>query len=237
MPEEESAPLIDRYEITFIVDEETSSEKVEKILSSLGATLEKTSDVGKKQFTHPLGKKTSGHYFAIEFTAQREKLPQIESDLKADKTLIRYLIIKTLRRPLEMPKREGTEATRKRTEKVIITKDQQDMAPESKKPAQSKEVKVDEEDKKEPEVKETPDVKAPEVPSKKDEIKPEKKTKEIPTSEAVGIPTDSSDRSVGESVGKKPTAVKKAAPAKKIEKAEKLSAAELDKKIEELVKE
>ena len=228
--------MIDRYEITFIVDEETSSEKVEKILSSLGATLEKTSDVGKKQFTHPLGKKTSGHYFAIEFVAEREKLPQIESDLKADKTLIRYLIIKTLRRPLEMPKREGTEATRKRTEKVIITRDQQDMAPESKKPAPSKEVKVDTEDKKETKDKETPKEKAPEVPSK-DEIKPEKKTKEIPTSEAVGIPTDSSDRSVGESVGKKPAATRKAAPAKKIEKAEKLSAAELDKKIEELVKE
>jgi len=222
MPEEESTPLFEKYEITFVVDEEETSEKVEKVLTSHETSVEKTSDVGKKQFTHPLGKKTSGHYFAIEFTAQREKLPQIESDLKADKTLIRYLIIKALRRPLEMPKREGTEATRKRTEKVIITKDQQDMAPESKKPAPSKEVKVDEEDEKKPEVKETQDVKAPKVPSKKDEIKPE---------------TASAETTEDKKPTKKPAATKKAAPAKKIEKAEKLSAAELDKKLEELVKE
>ncbi len=223
MSEEESTPLIDRYEITFIVDEETSSEKVEKNLSSHGAKLEKTSDVGKKQFTHPLGKKTSGHYFAIEFVAEREKLPRIELDLKADKTLIRYLIIKTLRRPLEMPKREGTEATRKRTEKVIITRDQQDMAPESKKSAPSKEVKVDTEDKKETEEKETTEVKAPEAPSKKAEIKPE---------------TASVEKADDKKPAKKPVA-KKAEPktTKQIEKAEKLSAAELDKKLEELVKE
>ena len=102
MSEEESTPLIDRYEITFIVDEETSSEKVEKNLSSHGAKLEKTSDVGKKQFTHPLGKKTSGHYFAIEFVAEREKLPRIELDLKADKTLIRYLMRHNHTSPFEM---------------------------------------------------------------------------------------------------------------------------------------
>lgn len=208
MREEESTPLFEKYEITFIVDEEGTSEKVEKVLTSNEVSVEKTTDVGKKQFTHPLGKKTSGHYFAIEFTAQRDKLPQIESDLKADKTLIRYLIIKTLRRPLEMPKREGTEATRKRTEKVIITKEQQSITLESEKPAPIKEPAEDE--------------KAPEVTSKKDEIKPETVSAEV---KDVKKPT------------KKPATTKKVAPAKKIEKAEKLSAAELDKKLEELVKE
>ncbi len=199
--------MTEQYEITFILDEGTKADKVENILKAEGAELKPTQDLGVKQFVYPIKKKTAGNYFAIEFTAEKEKLTEIETELKADKTVIRYLIVKALRKPVDLPprvKKENTEEEAK-AEKVET-------------PAEELEEKTAEAAS-EPVV-ETPE-EAPEAPVEEAET----------TSEPVAEEKPAEEEKVEEVKTKEKPARKPRA------KAEKVSAEELDKKLEELVKE
>lgn len=200
---------MESYEITFIVDEDGSSDGVEKVLKESGAEISKTNDLGVKQFVYPIKKKNTGHYFAIEFKSEAEGLIEIESELKAEKTLVRYLIIKSLRKGIE-PVRTGIYAKKEEGGEVV-------KAPEATK--QTEEVKKE--------------VKIEEKPVE-EESKVEEKTETVETPEE-----KPKEESVVAKEEKKPVAKEeKPAPVKKPRaKAAKVSAEELDKKLEELVKE
>ena len=209
--------MIEAYEITFILDEGSKSEGIEKALKDISAEVGNITDLGVKQFAYPIKKKTSGNYFAIEFKTEREKLVQLEKELKNEKDLVRYLIIKAMRKPIEMPRRERPEGAVDVKEKKPIIRSAHNMSDEEN---AEKEIKVEDKPAEKPvEAKvEEPiveEVKAEEAPAGTIEEKTE-----VP---AVAI---AEARPEEKKPAKKPRA-----------KAEKVSAEELDKKLEELVKE
>lgn len=200
------------YEITFIVSEGAKSDMVEKALKDVEAEIVTSNELGLKTFAYPIKKKISGNYFAIEFKLEGEKLQGLEKELKAEKDLIRYLIIKALRKPIETNRRERTpeevEAANKKAKPEVKT------APKFEEDKTTEEAQVE---KPVVEVIETP-AEPEEIIEKVDSTPVQEKVAEEPAVEIAEVKE--------EKVAKKPRA-----------KAEKLSAEELDKKLEELVKE
>jgi small subunit ribosomal protein S6 len=65
------------YETTFIVDSILEDDKVETIVSRYtnffqknGGEVVKTDKWGRKKFSYPIKKRTTGSYISIEFTAE-----------------------------------------------------------------------------------------------------------------------------------------------------------------------
>jgi len=208
--------MADLYEVTVILKEDGKISDIEKIVSE-NAESKKTSDLKVRQFAYPIGKLTSGHYFAVEFICEPQVILEIEKELKAEKSIIRYLVTKALRHgpelvkqaePAQKAEEEQIDETAEETTPQSLTEEVIESAQESsKKEAQTKEEIVEEKpresEEKQPE--EKPKAKKPEV------------VKEKPAEKLIS----------------KAPAKKAAKPAK----AEKMSAEELDKKLEELVKE
>jgi ribosomal protein S6 len=86
-----------KYETTFIVPEETSAEPVSKIIEAAGAKPGQVKEIGVKSFTYPIAKLNAGRYFCLRFEAEADQLPKIEKALKAEKSVLRYLLVKELR--------------------------------------------------------------------------------------------------------------------------------------------
>jgi small subunit ribosomal protein S6 len=210
------------YEITFIVDENSTNEAVKSAVIATGANIVSETEVGVRRFIYPIAKKTSGKYFAIEFNADAEMLIKLEKQLKTDKGLIRYLIIKALRKPLVL-KRENRDAN---GVEIVKTPEAEVVAEPVKaeevveKAAEPEEVTLEEVIENKPEELDQAEI--------KEEAKAEEEAETKQENKEEGI------RNQEEKVVEKP---KKQAPKKKPIKAEKISAEELDSKLAELVSE
>lgn len=235
--------MIDRtdlYEITLILSEDGDISKLEKIIS-FDAEIKKSTDLQIKQFAYPIGKLTSGHYYAVEFVAETDKVQKIDFELKGEKEIIRFLITKALRKNPE-PIRTGEyakkpeagenkelriknkESEAKATETIAIKQEPITIEAPTKTTEEPGALPVDPAEEK---------VEAEEVPKEavgKVEI-------EVPTNEVVGIPTESVGKPKVDAKPEEKLVVKKPRTTIKRPKAEKVSAEELDKKLEELVKE
>lgn len=195
------------------MNEGSKADAIEKIFSDAGAQLITSNDHGVKQFVYPIKKKTAGNYYSIEFKVEKDKLPEIEAELRGEKELIRYLIIIALRKPIELPPRirpdkSDEELAKEDSEaKVakIITEPIEVIEEVEKTPVQEKVAEVELEP-----ASEVAEIK--EAESKEEKVKTEEKAE-------------------------KPKEEKKPARKPRQAKAEKVSAEELDKKLEELVKE
>jgi len=102
----------DQYELTFIVGESSTDDSVKKIIHQENISVTKEQDLSVREFAYPIQKTTRGHYFCIHFEIAPINLPGFERSLKADKQIIRYLIVKALRADQTSPtkplKREQT---------------------------------------------------------------------------------------------------------------------------------
>ena len=208
----------DLYEITLILTEGEKVSDIEKIIKEFGE-IKKSTDLQVKQFAYPIGKLTSGHYYATEFVADGANISKIAQELKAEKSIIRYLITKALRKGPE-PIRTGEWAKK----------------PEA---GENKELGIknkESEAKTESTANEQP-VKPTEIAEAKPEAKIEEVKVEVPTNEVVGIPTESVGKPKDEPKAEDKLVTKKPRTSVKRPKADKVSALELDKKLEELVKE
>lgn len=217
------------YEITFIVDENSTNEAVKSAVIATGANIVSETEVGVRRFIYPIAKKTSGKYFAIEFNADAEMLISLEKKLKTDKGLIRYLIIKALRKPLVL-KRENRDANGveivKTPEAVVAEPVKAEEVVE--KAAEPEEVTLEEVIENKPEELDKTEI-AEEAKAEEEAAKPE---------EVVEEETESSDKAQDASAkAEVKKEEKKPAAKKKPVKAEKISAEELDSKLAELVSE
>lgn len=212
----------DLYEVTVILNGD-SLDNIEKVVAEF-AQVKKTSDLGIKQFAYPIGKLSSGHYATIEFVAGTDKIREIESHLKALKEVVRFLVTKAIRKGPEIV-RTGEYAKKPETEEKAVAESQEIKPAEEVK--ESKEVKPEiiaepevapiPEPTVEPEIVEAEQVATEPEPEKEVEVKPKPVKEEVKPA-------------------KKPAAEKLVTKKPKA-KAEKVSADELDKKLEELVKE
>ena len=203
------------YEITFIVKEDQKSDDIKKILLDSDAQITAEQDLGQRALAYEIKKATQGHYFRIVFDCDRETIKKIEKDLQRQSLALRFLIVTALRKSKYTGERRLPEATA--AKQAEATKVELGKVVEKKAEEPKIETKIEEkEEKTEPvEIKDN-------VPDEPAEEKAE----------------------TGVEVVAKP-AVKKAAKTEKpvekpkriVRKATKAEASELDKKLEELVKE
>jgi ribosomal protein S6 len=224
----------DLYEITLILSPGSDLSVTEKIVAEHGE-IKKTTDLGEKQFAYAIGKLTSGHYIAYEFVANTSEIKALENDIKAEKSVIRHLTTMALRKNPE-PIRTGeyakketepTEGTPAVAPKVEVEKPAEDLAEkiesataEIEEPIQAEEAPEEVKIETPEEIIEEPEAETIEEPEVAEKI--EEATKEITEDE----PKEEKKAPAEKLISKKPRA-----------KAEKVSADELDKKLEELVKE
>lgn len=89
------------YELVLVIDSEVSGEdrkkqltKVKKIVEDLKGKVKKTDEWGEKKLAYPINKKNMGYYFLLTIQLPLEVPPQIDSKLKLEENIIRYLLVK-----------------------------------------------------------------------------------------------------------------------------------------------
>ncbi len=91
------------YEVTFIVDPVLSGDEIkatEKTYSNLlkdeGCNIVHLDEMGLKQLTYPINKRSSGIYYCIEFngTPAGATIPKMELAFRRDERIMRFLTIK-----------------------------------------------------------------------------------------------------------------------------------------------
>ena len=92
---------MNQYETVFILtpvlSEDQMKEAVEKfkdILTSDGAEILYEENWGMRKFAYPIQKKSSGFYQLIEYKAEGSIIADIETDLKRDERVLRFLTVK-----------------------------------------------------------------------------------------------------------------------------------------------
>lgn len=89
------------YEIVYIFRSTFSPEEIEAKLEPYHALItnggsgEITAVVqwGKRQLAYPIDKQTTGHYVVAQFTAEPDRLAELERVLKLQDDLLRYLVV------------------------------------------------------------------------------------------------------------------------------------------------
>lgn len=92
---------MNRYETVFILTPVLSDDQVkeavakfEKILTDNGANTLHKEDWGLKKLAYPIQKKSTGFYHLFEFEAEGETIAKLETELKRDERILRWLTVK-----------------------------------------------------------------------------------------------------------------------------------------------
>ncbi|HDN67785.1 MAG TPA: 30S ribosomal protein S6 [Firmicutes bacterium] len=106
------------YEVTFIVDDQIGEEsikaevkKIEDFIGNNGGKVEKTGSLGTRRFAYPIKKREHGYYSFIQFWADPPLLPSLESSLRLDEAILRYLIVAAPKKHSEEQNREESPET------------------------------------------------------------------------------------------------------------------------------
>lgn len=107
------------YEFTFIIPGNIPEDQHQEIFNKLKSLLEKnqaqnitvTSEVGRRKFSYPIKQLRHGFYFSWEFELLPKNLATIEKELKINKDVLRYFIIrKRIKTAEEIAKEEKVKA-------------------------------------------------------------------------------------------------------------------------------
>jgi small subunit ribosomal protein S6 len=92
---------MNKYELALILkphlDEDAlkaEQEKVVALLERFGGTVEKTDDWGKRRLAYEIEKVTEGFYSFITFSSEPDAPAEIESRLRINENVLRYLIVR-----------------------------------------------------------------------------------------------------------------------------------------------
>lgn len=92
---------MDTYELTIILPSDYTQAKrdrvlkaIEKEIEELGGKVEDMKEWGKKQFVHPVEKKTEGVYVLYKLSLSSTKVPNLSRALNLQEDLLRYLLVK-----------------------------------------------------------------------------------------------------------------------------------------------
>jgi len=142
-----------KYELMYIVSAQVAddeipklTEEVKKFIEDGAGTIEKIEDLGKRKLAYPIKKTKNGNYVVVNFTADADKIGQIEHRLRTTLSIIRYLLInmddalermeKDRMKQSQMKPRRGPEAATPAETKAETT------TPQAEKPA-GKKVTID----------------------------------------------------------------------------------------------
>lgn len=93
---------MNQYEVNFIVDPVLSGDEIKAtaqtyndFLTNAGCTIVHVDEMGLRQLTYPINKRTSGIYYCIEFqTPTGEVIDKLELAFRRDENIMRFLTVK-----------------------------------------------------------------------------------------------------------------------------------------------
>ncbi|GCD78116.1 30S ribosomal protein S6 [Thermaurantimonas aggregans] len=104
--------MVQQYETVFILNpvlsEEQTRETVEKfkgIIEAKGGEVTHVEHWGLRKLAYPIQKKRSGFYHLLEFKAPGELIDTLETELKRDERVMRYLTVRMDKDHIEYAKK------------------------------------------------------------------------------------------------------------------------------------
>jgi len=89
------------YEVMYIIDPETSAEKITKLNEAVGKLIEKEGgsvvrmdDVGRRTLAYPIDKKTEGYYVLFEINGSGQEILELERRMRVNDMIIRYMTVR-----------------------------------------------------------------------------------------------------------------------------------------------
>lgn len=100
--QKEECKLANRtYEVMYIVDADTPSDKVTKLNEAVGKLIEKEGgsvihmeDIGRRELAYPINKKTEGHYVLFEIEGSGQEIAELERRMRVNDLIIRYITVR-----------------------------------------------------------------------------------------------------------------------------------------------
>lgn len=87
--------------MTLIVDPDLTSEKqkklqekIKKVITDLKGEVKKITEWGKRELAYPIKRKDMGYYFLWNFKLPSKAIAELESKLKLEEGLMRYLLVR-----------------------------------------------------------------------------------------------------------------------------------------------
>ena len=118
------------YEVTFIVDPVLSGDEIkstaktyEDMLVTEGCKIIHVDELGLKQLSYSINKRSSGIYYCIEFsTTGGEIIPKLELSLRRDERIMRFLTVKLDKYGVKYndDKRKGLIGSKKNKEEEVV---------------------------------------------------------------------------------------------------------------------
>jgi len=98
------------YELMLIINPQISDadaaavvDKAKKILTDEKAEVLNEDKLGRKKFSHPVGKNRDGFYVYMKVKAAPETVKTITHNLKLEEAVLRAMMIKTVLEPVKKP--------------------------------------------------------------------------------------------------------------------------------------
>lgn len=89
------------YEVMYIVDPETSADKIEKLNEAVGKLIEKEGgtvvrmdNVGIRNLAYPIQKKNQGHYVLFEVEGSGQEILELERRMRVNDLILRYITVR-----------------------------------------------------------------------------------------------------------------------------------------------
>lgn len=89
------------YEVMYIVDPETPTDKLTKLNTAVGKLIEKQGgkvvrmdDGGKRTLAYPIKKRTEGHYILFEIEGSGQEIAELERRMRVNDMIIRYITVR-----------------------------------------------------------------------------------------------------------------------------------------------
>jgi len=89
------------YEVMYIIDPETSADKITKLNEAVGKLVEKEGgtvvrmdDVGRRNLAYPINKKTEGYYVLFEINGSGQEILELERRMRVNDMIIRYMTVR-----------------------------------------------------------------------------------------------------------------------------------------------
>ena len=89
------------YELMYIADPETESEKitqfnesVEKLVTTGGGSIVRLDDIGRRRLAYPINKKREGYYVLFEIEGSGQEIAELERRMRVNDAIIRYITVR-----------------------------------------------------------------------------------------------------------------------------------------------
>lgn len=89
------------YEVMYIVNPDTASDRIEKLNDAVGKLIEKeggsvvkVDNIGLKDLAYPIEKKRQGHYVLFEIEGTGQEIAELERRMRVNDMIMRYITVR-----------------------------------------------------------------------------------------------------------------------------------------------